>query len=369
MRVMISEVMKAIVALSITLAFISPVHANNELHPGPAAWLEEYWDVKPDRFDEFVKTYREQVYSLARRVPGYRGYVFLTNIPDPAAPTHPNLFGEKMIIPHYGVHMNGTTFTGRAVNIGNLIRRTHNVVIVHTLRSWADADAFRGQMDKLFAQQSKGEKLGDHLAKTLYPLANNFWEADFHLQQMGVPLEPGVVTKGKDADGLNLQPQPSNSSWYKEYFQVDPQELSAFLDAYEETYDVMRPIPGYRGVSVVTSIAPTGAEAERSHYRNQVLGGSPEMFVPFPGMLMDGSIKTDTAINFSALFKQTFTIITYYEVPWDAKLLEPMQKNWEALGNQGDRLAHVTQKLFPHARNHWDMQYRAIETSLVPVVQ
>jgi len=82
---------------------------------------------------------------------------------------------------------------------------------------------------------------------------------------------------------------------------------------------------------------------------------------------MDGIIPTDTSINFSSLFKNTYTIITYYETPWNVKLLELMQRNWEALGNRGDRIEHVTKVLFPHARNHWDMQYRAIETSLVPL--
>jgi hypothetical protein len=70
------KVMKVLVSLSMTLAFAGSTYADSasDLHPGPAAWREEYWDVKPDKFDEFVKTNREQVYSLARRVPGYRGY-------------------------------------------------------------------------------------------------------------------------------------------------------------------------------------------------------------------------------------------------------------------------------------------------------
>ena len=59
------------------------------LHAGPAAWVEEYWDVMPDKVDEFVKTYRAEVYSLARKVPGYRGYTVLTNIPDAQHPKRP----------------------------------------------------------------------------------------------------------------------------------------------------------------------------------------------------------------------------------------------------------------------------------------
>lgn len=337
------------------------------LHPGPAAWVEEYWDVKPDKVDEFVKTYREEVYSLARKVPGYRGYTVLTNIPDREHPKRPNLFGERMFVPHYGVHLDGKTFTGRVINVGNVLRRTHNIVIVHSLQSWADADKFRPNMEKIYASKNPGKNLTDHLSKTVYPLASNFWQEDFHLIKTGLPVKAGTASGGQDADGLNLDPYPSDTCWFKEYFQVDADKLDDFLKAYNETYAVMRDIPGYRGVTIVTTIPPKGADAQRAKYKNQPLGAAKELYVPKPGVLMDGEVATDTSINFGSFFRDTFTIITYYEVPWDAKLLEVMQKNWEAMGNSGDRLARVTTTLFPHARNHWDMQYRALETSLVPL--
>ena len=337
------------------------------LRTGPAAWVEEYWDVKPDRFDEFVRIYRRDVYSLARQIPGYRGYTFLTNLPDPADPARPNLFGEKMFVPHYGVHLQGETLTKRVINVGNLLRRTHNVVIVHSLQSWTDAAAFRRNLENRHAAAHAKEKYSDYLSRTLYPLANNFWEASFHLIKTGLPVEPGTATGGKDADGLNLEPHPSSTNWFKEYFQVDAKELRAFLEAYNETYSVMRKIPGYRGVTILTTLPPEVEDATRTKYLNQQLGGSAEFYLPQPGLLMDGEVRTDTSINFGSLFKNTFTIITYYETPPGSKLLELMQKNWEAEGNSGDRIEHVTKVLFPHARNHWDMQYRAIETSLVPL--
>jgi hypothetical protein len=342
-----------LVALWMGSSLAAPQSAPTGLHPGPAAWLEEYWDVKPGKLDEFVGRYREEVYARARKLPGYRGYTVLTNLPDPAAPSHPNLFGEQMIAPHYGVHLNGKVRTGRAINIGNLLRRTHNVVIIHHLQTWADRDPFR-------------QKLGTAYEK-VYPLANNVWEADFRLIETGLRAE--LAQGGQDADGLDLDPRPSDTGWYKEYFDVDATELAAFLRAYDETYAVMKPIPGYRGVTIVTTLAPDAAEAARTKYANRVLGAPGDLFVPRPGMLMDGTIRTDTSINFSSLFAKTYTIITYYEVPWDTKLLPMMQKNWEALGNKGDRIEHVTKTLFPHARNHWDMQYRAIETSFAPTAR
>lgn len=337
------------------------------LRPGPAAWVEEFWDVMPDKVDEFVKAYRDEVYSLARKVPGYRGYTVLTNIPDPQDPKRPNLFGERMFVPHYGVHLDGKTFTGRVVNVGNVLRRTHNIVIAHSLQTWEDADQFRANLEKEFAKKQPGVKLSEHLAKTVYPLAANVWEERYHLIMTGLPVKAGTASGGKDADGLNLDPYPSETAWFKEYFQVDADKLADFLKGYNETYAVMRDIPGYRGVTIVSTLPPKGADAQRAKYQNQLLGAAKDLYVPWPGLHMDGAVRTDMSMNFGSFFRDTFTIITYYEVPWEAKLLEVMQKNWESMGNSGDRLARVTKTLFPHARNHWDMQYRAIETSLVPL--
>ena len=337
------------------------------LRAGPAAWVEEYWDVMPDKVDEFVKAYREEVYSLARQVPGYRGYTVLTNIPDPEHPDRPILFGERMFVPHYGVHLDAKIFTGRVVNMGNLLRRTHNIVIAHSLQSWEDADQFRPNMEKIFARKNPGKKLTEHLAETVYPLAANVWEEKFHLIKTGLPVKTGTASGGEDADGLNLDPYPSESAWFKEYFQIDADKLDDFLKAYNETYAVLRDIPGYRGVTFLTTLPPTGADARRTKYNNQKLGASEDLFVPKDGVVIDGAVRTDTSINFGKFFRDTFTIITYFELPWDAKLRDEMQKNWEAMGNSGDRHARVTEVLFPLARNHWDMQYRAIETSLVPL--
>lgn len=341
--------------------------AKRDLRPGPAAWIEEYWDVLPDKVDEFVKTYREEVYSLARQVPGYRGYTVLTNLPDPQHPERPALFGERMFVPHYGVHLDGKILTERVVNIGNLIRRTHNIVIAHSLQTWEDAERFRSNMEKIFASKHPGEKLTERLAKTLYPLAANYCEERYHLILTGLRVDPETASDGQDADGLNLDPRPSETAWFKEYFQVDADKIDDFLKAYNETYAVLRDVPGYRGVTIVTNIPPKGAEARRTKYKNQPLGAAKQLYTPMPGVMIDGVVRTDTAINFGTFFRDTFTLITYFELPWDINLREAMQKSWEAMGNRGNRHARVTEVLFPHARNHWDMQYRAIETSLVPL--
>jgi hypothetical protein len=180
-------------------------------------------------------------------------------------------------------------------------------------------------------------------------------------------MKPEMRSVGEDVDGFNLEPRPSDDAWFKEYFEITAHDLDAFLSAYKNnTLVVMKPIPGYEGVTVVTTLRPDPAEDARTKYTGQTLGGPSQFYVPQPGVMMDGTIRTDTSINYSLLFKSTFTIITYYQIPWNTNLLEQMQKNFERDHPGVDRLQHITKVLFPHAQNHWDMRYREIETSFVP---
>jgi len=48
-------------------------------------------------------------------------------------------------------------------------------------------------------------------------------------------------------------------------------------------------------------------------------------------------------------------------------LLKEMQQNFERDHPGVERLPYITKVLFPHAQNHWDMRYRALETSFVPL--
>lgn len=230
------------------------------MRPGPAVWIEEYWDVKPGRLENFVKVYKSEVYALSRKMPGYRGYTLLTNIPDetgfPPVPRQP----EAMLTPHYGIQLQAKTLTQRSIDLGNLLRRTHNVIVIHNLQTWADAQSFRANMDKAYAGAHGGAKLADHLAATLFPLANNYWETPFRLVETGLPVN---AKKGQDAGGLDLEPHASSpAEWYKEYFEVTAEDLPAFVEAYRHnTFATMSKIPGYKGVTIVTTLAPSAAEA------------------------------------------------------------------------------------------------------------
>jgi hypothetical protein len=338
------------------------------MRPGPAAWIEEYWDVKPGKLDEFVKVYKSEVYALSRKVPGYRGYTLLTNIPDetgfPPVPRQP----DAMLTPHYGIQLQAKTLTERSIDLGNLLRRTHNVIVIHNLQTWTAAQSFRANMEKAYSSAHHGAKLADHLAATLFPLANNYWETPFRLVETGLPF---AASKGPDADGLDLEPHASKpAEWYKEYFQVTAKDLPAFLEAYRNnTFATMSQIPGYQGVTIVTTLAPSAAEAAHTQFKGEILGGPDQFYVPHPGVMMDGAIRTDTSINYSLLFKPTFTIITYYQFPPGVKMLAEMQRIFEKDHPGEDRIKKVTREFFTHIQNHWDMHYRAIETSFVPSPQ
>ncbi len=101
--------------------------------------------------------------------------------------------------------------------------------------------------------------------------------------------------------------------------------------------------------------------------KNFPLGGFDQFVVRHPGLLMEGEIRTDLAINFSSLFKNTYTIITYHHLDsHSGNFMQEMAKMWADEHNGEDRIKHITAVLFPHAKNHWDMWYRMIETTFVP---
>jgi hypothetical protein len=367
MRCLIRTLQTAVLVVGLLCAAPATQAATATMRPGPVAWIEEYWDVKPGKLDEFVKVYRSEVYSLSRKAPGYRGYTVLTSIPDaktgyPPLPREP----DASLTPHYGIQLQAKTLTERSIDLGNLLRRTHNVVIVHSLQTWADAQSFRANMERTYAAAHGGGKLADHLAATVFPLANNYWETPFRLIETGLTSE---ASKGNDADGLDLEPHASSpAEWYKEYFEVTAKDLPAFIEAYRNnTFATMSQIPGYQGVTIVTTLPPDKAEAARTHFKGEQLGGPDQFYVPQPGVLMDGTVRTDTSINYSVLFKPTFTIITYYQFPPGVKMLEEMQRIFEQDHPGQDRIKQVKEQFFTHIQNHWDMHYRAIETSLAPL--
>ena len=349
---------------------------NLDLRAGPAVWKEEYWDIDPQNLEKFLEVYRQEVYSFERHFPGYRGYTVLTSIPAKAparavatagaAPPHA---ADSLIRPHYGIRLEGKTLTERSINVGKLIAATHNVIVIHHFATWADADRAPAAFAKAYADKHNGGDVWEHLAATLFPLANNYWETYFRLVSTGFPAND--IAPGTDADNFNLDPRPEPSRMVKEYWDVTAENLTAFLKAYaDESYPTTRKVKGHRGVSIITTCPPGPNDAPLTALARKSfpLGGPKEFYVPQRGMLMDGQIRTDRSINFSAIFRNTFTVITYHHMATGADRLmgDVLQQIYGAEHNGADRLEVMRRNFFPYARNHWDMSYRVAETSFTP---
>jgi hypothetical protein len=84
-------------------------------------------------------------------------------------------------------------------------------------------------------------------------------------------------------------------------------------------------------------------------------------------MLLDGAIRTDESFNASAMFRDTFSIITYQTLETGSdKLTSSMDAIYAREHGGASRVEQVKKIMFPFARNHWDLVYRMIETSFTP---
>ena len=249
---------------------------NLDSHPGPAVWIEEHWDVIPDRLDEFLAVYDREIYALARQTPGYRGYTVATTIPDGTGEPEINCgAGLSPGCGHLGAMVNnqrlssegtkGRDFKGRlkerAVNWDGLFQHAFNVLIIHNVQTWEDGDRFRARMAELYAGRHPGQTLAARIVETLDPLATVYWDAEYRLIRTNWP-ELDAYTKAAgprkptDADGLDLEPRHAASVLVGEHWDVKPENLCRFLEAYDrDVIQANRKLLGYRGYSIATLIA------------------------------------------------------------------------------------------------------------------
>ncbi len=344
---------------------------NLALHPGGVGWFEENWLVKDGKLTEFVTAYRKEVYSLARRAPGYRGYIVWTTMPpEPGDTATPESFATrryKFISPHPSIYLNGTIRTERLVNVGAVMGQTYNVRIVHYLQTWKDAAGFHKAMEKTYADAHEGASLADHLSKTVYPLTDNVWTAQYRMVQTGYdPSAYPAKGTAKDSGGLNLEPHAGPLNITEEGWDVLPGQLDSFLKNYErDVYSVLRRIKGYRGYTVVTTIAPAANEPKPA-----LPLGSPEAFtVPYPGLMMYGDVRTDTSINAGAMFRKVYNVKVYHMLDdwvtgknWVADYKTIYQKEH----NGEDPWKYLEKTMFQKVKNHWDYALRGVEMSFTP---
>lgn len=365
---------------------------------GPQVWIEENWDVKPEKWRAFRAAYEKEIYSLARKTPGYRGFTFLTTIvpgddepkeqknggawgSDPKAIARftlgDGLSGSGYLKPHKMIQLHGVQ-TDRSIVWDALFFRTFNVQIVHHLQTWADADQFQSRMARLYAETHPQEELAEHLAKTVYPLSTNHWSATFRMIQGSWDWDRPVQS-GSDADGLNLEPYQGPTVLVAEHFDVKPDRFCQFLADYErnvERFD--RRDIGERGIAYATSLPPQSCEAQAEAISAEGLrrlGGDDSLYVPEPGILMDGVVRTNYSINVGALYKKTFNVLVYRRYASFEALA--VQSQFE----EGSRPVFAKEngmsdlkfddtwatKFMHNINNHWDSWYRIVKTSFVPM--
>ncbi len=343
-----------------------------ELHAGPEVWFEEHWAVKAGRFQQFMETYRQEVYSLARRTSGYRGYTVWTFLqPEGGDAPAPSLFTpgfsrDEFIQPHRAIMLNGEILTERVINIGSLMARTYNVLIVHHMQTWADGANFHNAIAGIYADEHDDESLWEHLSSTLYPHVSNVWTAYFRVINTGYPSDGypalGPAAPG-DADDLNLEPRRGPMVMMEEGWDIRHGKLNEFVEVYErDVYALLRRVPGYRGMTTFTRLPPQNGEPEPP----VELGGPDDFVVPYPGLLMDGQIRTDLSINAGALFKDVHNAkVVHYIESWNAlsSWMREMTAIYEEENNGADPWDLFQKTLFPLINNHWDFPYRMIETS------
>lgn len=302
--------------------------------PGPQVWVEENWLVKQADWPKFREAYKREIYSLARKTPGYRGYTFLTTIvPGPDEPEEQHngggwgddpraisrfilgdgLRGPLFIKPHGKIQLHGIEH-GLSIAWDTLFLRTFNVQIIHHIQTWEDADRFYQRMADIFAAQNRGETLADRLAKTVFPYAENYWTSTFRMIRTSWDWERPVA-RGNDADGLDLEPRPNPVVLVAEHWDVKPDRFCQFLEDMEkhvERYD--RHDIGERGISYATSLPPQMCEPQAEPLTAEALrrlGGDDELYVPSPGVMIGGTVRTNYSINVGALYKKTFNVLLY----------------------------------------------------------
>lgn len=350
------------------------------IRDGPAVWVEEHWDVKPDNLEQFLIAYEKEYYSLARKTPGYRGYTVLTTLPPLFGEANPTtqLGGKSPFIRgHSAVRIAGGKRTNRVANWGLLFNATHNVVIIHHIASWAHADRFRENIALEYQNTDRDQPLADHLALTLYPFANNTWSAEYRLVNSSWSRFPTKNTgQTDDADGLNLEPGKGPHVLVGERWDVEPEQFCQWLEAYSrDVYQVIRRTPGYRGWAIATSLPPQKCEGDvaplTSAGRDR-LGGSDQLYVPAPGLLQNGIVRTDLSINVGAVYKKTFNVILMHQIDnW--KNSDAWSKNYNEVYSRDSDGGEFTElwakNLMTLANNHWDTYMRIVESSYTPLAE
>lgn len=171
--------------------------------------------------------------------------------------------GDDYLGPHFGIQIDGEVATETDINYSALMMKTYNVTVTHHLQTWAAANQFKSSLNKAYSDKSDGYDLSLRLMEVLYPLANNFWRSTYRMLWSGYAGNVKGPKKGKDADGLNLEPYVGARNLNIEFALIKPGREQAYFDTLRDgLFNAIRVNPGYRGMSVVTSIPPLVSEPQ-----------------------------------------------------------------------------------------------------------
>lgn len=319
---------------------------NLDAPEAPAVWLEEHWDVKAGSLPQFLAAHEANVHALARQAPGYRGYTVLTNETNPVD-------GASALIRTRSAR---AQFTDGATNWDALFDRAYNVLIIHHIDTWADADAFRARITALHDKTHPGISLADHLARSLFPYAKNYWDVEYRRVATG-------WFRANDADSRALKSAAAPLILVGERWQVEPERFAAWLDGYRAHLDgIGLRIPDYCGYSVATTLPPqvweTSASGMTAAARGR-LGGEDPIYVERAGS--NNNIRTEASIDVGALYKKTYNVMLMHEMR-TREAAEDWQKRFSKIRAATDHgatfIENWTNRSINAAENHREAFFR-----------
>lgn len=183
-----------VVLLATALGF-SPATAGNVSQkqldpvPGPQLWIEEHWKIKPEKFDAFMKIYRERIYPVLRTTTGYRGYSVITSLPPKEGLPKMDFAGEDMVLGppadlfprHPGINLKGTR-TDHMVHLGSLLRNEFNIVIIHHIDSWKSFETWIPEFQENWRKANGGKDMWDSLQEEFFTdIVINHWDTVYRV--------------------------------------------------------------------------------------------------------------------------------------------------------------------------------------------
>lgn len=152
-----------------------------------AVWIEEHWNVKPDKIDSFVDIYKNQIIPVLAEAKGYAGYEIVSTTPSPEVPTM-DFAGsslqlgppDNMFAPHPGLNINGVR-TNYMVHLETLLKGQFNIIIIHKIDTWKNFETWIPEFEAIWSKRHDGRNMWEDLQKDFFPMAINHWDTVYRV--------------------------------------------------------------------------------------------------------------------------------------------------------------------------------------------